>query len=151
MAQPDIIRGTYFVLALGDAQTPTESFVALCGITTKTFTRQANTNEVFTRDCDDPEDEPIRRLIVTGKQWSLSGEGTLNRSDLERLYAAWAKTRNYRFYFTEPADDEVYRGYNQGPGIMVTITETGGDTEHATISLQIESDGQWDWIPTAGS
>src|SRR5687767_12424786 len=106
MAQPDIIRGTYFSLMLGDGAGP-EVFEALCGVTTRNFTQQANTNDVFTRDCAAPEDQPIRRLIVTGKQWSLSGEGTLNRANLADLQAAWGVTRNWRYLFTEPADDEV--------------------------------------------
>jgi hypothetical protein len=39
MAQPDIIRGTYFSLMLGDGAGP-ETFTALCGITTRDFTHQ---------------------------------------------------------------------------------------------------------------
>lgn len=151
MAQPDIIRGTYFVLALGDGATPTETFTGICGINTRTFTAQANTNDQFTRDCADPENVPIRNLIVTGKQWSLSGEGSLNRAQLDDIIAAWAVTKNYRFYYTEPADDEVFRGYWEGPAILVNKTITGGDDEFATISLDIQSDGEWTWTPTFGS
>lgn len=151
MAQPDIIRGTYFVLAMGNGATPTEVFTALCGITTRTFTYQANTNDQTTRDCADPADVPIRRLIVTSEQWSLSGEGVLNRSQLEDILAAKGQPKNYRFYYTEPSDDEVYRGYFEGQAILVNITITGGDDEFATISLQFESDGEFVWIPTAGS
>lgn len=151
MAQPDIIRGTYFVLAMGNGETPTETFTGLCGISTRTFTQQANTNDQFTRDCAEPENVPVRRLIVTGKQWSLSGEGSLNRSQLEDIQAAWGAIKNYRFYYTEPADDEVFRGYWEGAAILTNITITGGDEEFATISLQIESDGEWIWTPTFGS
>lgn len=143
MAQPDIIRGTYFSLMMGDGATPTEVFTALCGVTTRSFTQQANTNDTFIRDCADPEDTPIRRLIVTGKQWSLSGEGTLNRSQLSDLNAAWGVTKNYRFLFTEPSDDEVFQGYYMGPAILTNMTVTGGDEEYATLSLQFESDGEW--------
>lgn len=151
MAQPDIIRGTYFVLAMGDGAEMTENFTALCGITTRTFTDQVNTSDTFTRDCADPENRPIRRLIATGQQWSLSGEGSLNRAQLEDILEAQGVTKNYRFYYTEPADDEVYRGYWEGPGMIVNRTITGGDENFATMSLQIESDGEWTWTPTAGS
>lgn len=151
MAQPDIIRGTYFVLAMGNGATPTEVFTALCGITTRTFTSQVNTNDVFTRDCDDPEDIPIRRLIATGRQWSLSGEGQLNRANLDDIIAAEGVTKNYRFYYTEPADDEVFRGYWQGPSKLVNITIGASDDDFATISLDIQSDGEWTWTPTFGS
>jgi hypothetical protein len=140
MAQPDIIKGTYFSLMLGDGADP-EVFTALCGFNTRTFRAQANTNDQFTRDCADPEDVPIRRLIVSGKAWSLTGEGTLNRSNLAVIQAAWAE----RILFTEPADDEVYQGYYYGPGVMVTYEITGGDENYATLSINIESDGVWDW------
>lgn len=144
MAQPDIIRGTYFSLMLGDGQA-TETFAALCGITTRNFTQQANTNDQFTRDCAAPEDVPIRRLIVTGKQWSLSGEGVLNRANLATIQAAWGVTSNWRYLFTEPADDLVFQGYYAGPGILTNIQINAGDDTFANLSLTIESDGQWDW------
>lgn len=146
MAQPDIIRGTYFSLMLGDGATPTETFAALCGITTRSFTSTTNTQDQFTRDCADPENVPIRQLIATGKQWSLSGEGVLNRSNLEDIQAADdGNPHNWRFLFTEPADDLVFQGYYEGAGIITNLTITGGDENFATISIQIESHGQWDW------
>lgn len=151
MAQPDIIRGTYFVLAMGNGATPTEVFTGLCGITTRSFTYTANTTDQATRDCALPEDVPIRRLIVTSEQWSLSGEGSLNRSQVEDILAAKGTTKNYRFYWTEPTDDEVLAGYFEGPAILVNIAITGGDEEFATISLQFESDGEFDFTVTAGS
>jgi predicted secreted protein len=143
MAQPKIIRGTYFVLAVGDGASPTETFTALCGITTRTLNAQANTADQFTRDCADPEDTPVRNLIVTGRQWSLSGEGSLNRAQLEDLLELHANPQNYRFYYTEPSDDEIFQGYWGGRGILTNYTITGGDENFATISVQIESDGEW--------
>ena len=151
MSQPDIIRGTYFILALGDGGSPTESFDPLCGITTRQLVYQANTTDQFTRDCEDPEDIPIRRLIATGEQWSLSGSGSLNRSDIPAIEAAKGVTKNYRFYWTEPANDEVYAGYYEGPAMLVNVTIDGNDDAYAQISMQIESDGQWTFTPTAGS
>jgi hypothetical protein len=144
MAQPDIIRGTYFSLMLGDAGGP-ETFAALCGITTRDFTQQANTSDQFIRDCADPEDVPIRRLIVTGKQWDLSGNGVLNRANLATIQGAWGVTRNWRYLFTEPTGDDVYSGYYAGPGILTQIKVTSEDTNYAQIALTIASDGQWDW------
>lgn len=146
MAQPDILPGTYFSLMLGDGATPTENFTALCGITTRKFTSTTNVNERFTRDCNDPTDVPVRRLITSGKQWSLSGEGVLNRANLATIQAADdGLVHNWRYVFTEPADDLVFQGYYFGGGIMTSLEITGGDDEIATIAISIESDGQWDW------
>ncbi len=152
MSQPDIIRGTYFVLALGDGNDMGETFDPLCGITTRQFQIVNNTTDQFTRDCDYPENVPIRRLIVTGKQWSLSGNGSLNRANIEDILGADGVTKNYRFFWTEPADDAgIYAGYFEGPAILTNITIDGNDDAYAQLSLQIESDGQWTFTPTAGS
>lgn len=151
MSQPDIIRGTYFILALGDGATPTETFDPLCGLTTRQLQYTANTSDQFIRNCADPEDIPFRRLIVTGEQWSLSGNGTLNRANIADIEAAKGQPRNFRFYWTEPANDEVFAGYYEGQAIITGITIDGNDDAYAQLALQIESDGLWTFTPTAGS
>jgi hypothetical protein len=146
MAQPDIIRGTYFSLMLGDGATPSETFAALCGITTRDFTHQSNTNDTFTRDCADPENVPVRNIIVTGVQWDLTGEGVLNRSNLGAIQAADdGQPHNFRYLFTEPSDDEVFQGYYSGAGVITNFKITATDENFATISLTIASDGEWTW------
>jgi hypothetical protein len=145
MAQPDIIRGTYFSLMLGDGGGP-ETFAALCGITTKNFVHQQNTNDVFTRDCADPENRPVRRVSVTGEQWDLTGNGVLNRANLATIQAADdGNPHNWRYLFTEPATDEVFQGYYAGPGVITRFEITGDDPNFATIAITIASDGQWTW------
>jgi hypothetical protein len=144
MAQPSIIRGTYFAMGVGDGGGP-ETFAALCGINTRTFTQQANTSDKFTRDCADPEDTPVRRLIVTGRQWTLKGDGEIDRNNLETIQNAFGVSKNWRFWYTEPTGDLVYQGYWQGSAILTSIEETGGDSDYGTISITIESDGEWTW------
>jgi predicted secreted protein len=147
MAQPDIIRGTYFVLGAGDGASP-ETFLALCGITTRNFTHAHATSDQYTRDCAAPEDVPVRRLIVTGESWSLSGNGVLNRANLATIQGLDdGQTHNFRFYFTEPADDLVYQGYYEGPAIMTSLQITGDDGNYAQISIALESDGLWGFTP----
>lgn len=145
MAQPDIIRGTYFVLGAGDGGSP-ETFTALCGITTRNFTHAHATSDQYTRDCAAPEDVPVRRLIVTGESWSLSGNGVLNRANLATIQALDdGQTHNFRFYFTEPAGDLVYQGYYEGPAIITSLEITGNDGAFATIAITLDSDGPWTW------
>ena len=149
MAQPKILRGTYFSLMLGDGGSP-ETFAALCGITTRTFTHNRGTSDVYTRDCADPLDVPIRNLIVTGESWSLTGTGVLNRDNLDTIIAADDNlTHDWRYLFTEPTGDLVFQGYYSGPGIMTSFQITGEDANFANISLTIESDGQWTWNPAS--
>lgn len=145
MAQPKIIRGTYFSLMLGDGGSP-ETFTALCGISTRSFTHTSNTSDQYTRDCADPKDKPVRNLIVTGELWSLSGSGSLNRTNLEAIQAADdGQTHDWRYLFTEPSDDLVYQGFYAGPGIITSFKITSDDGTFATIDISIESDGEWTW------
>lgn len=145
MAQPKIIRGTYFSLMLGDGGSP-ETFTALCGITTRAFTHQSQTSNVFTRDCADPENVPVRNLISTGEMWTLTGSGTLNRLNLAAIQGADnGQTHNWRYLFTEPTADLVYQGYYAGPGQITSLKITGDDANFAAIDITIESDGQWNW------
>lgn len=147
MAQPDIIRGTYFSLMLGDGAGP-ETFTALCGITTRNFTHQSNSTDVFTRDCADPENVPVRNIIITGAQWDLTGEGVLNRANLAAIQAADdGQPHNWRFIFTEPAGDLVYQGYYEGAAVMTNFTINSSDESFATISLTLASDGEWTFVP----
>lgn len=145
MAQPDVLRGTYFVLAGGDGGSP-ETFTAFCGIDTRTFRHGHNTSDQFIRDCADPEDIPVRRLIVTGESWSLSGNGVLDRSKYATIKALDdGQTHNFRFFWTEPVGNLVLQGYEEGPGIITNLEITGNDSEYGKLSLSIESDGLWTW------
>jgi predicted secreted protein len=145
MAQPKILRGTYFSLMLGNGGSP-ETFTALCGITTRSFTHQHNTNDVFTRDCALPENVPVRNLIVTGETWDITGTGVLNRSNLAILQAADdGATHNWRYLFTEPSGDLVFQGYYAGPAKLTSFQITAEDANFANISISLASDGAWTW------
>lgn len=145
VGEPDIIRGTYFVLGAGDGGSP-ETFTALCGINTRSFTHAHQTSDQYTRNCTDPEDVPHRRLIVTGESWDLTGSGLLNRANLATMQALDdGQTHNFRFYFTEPTGDEVYQGYYEGPAIITSFAITGDDGAYASNSISIASDGVWTW------
>lgn len=151
MAQPDIVKGTYIDILIGDGVTPTEGFTPLCGLTTRSFTHQVNTNDVFVPDCADPEDRPVRRLSVTGEQWDLAGEGLYNLAQEATIRTATGVTKNYRFRVNRPAGSIVGTGFYEGPA-MITQRQIGGNTgggEFGSVSLTIASDGEWTW--TAGT
>lgn len=145
MAAPDIVRGTYISIMVGDGVTPTEGFTAICGVTAKSFTHQANTQDEFTRDCDDPEDIPTRRVIVTGEQWDLNASGQHNRAQRALIEAAVGVSKNYRFVIGEPAGDAVDDGYYQGAAVMTNRTIGGDDGAMASIEVTLASDGAWVW------
>lgn len=142
MAQPDIARGTY-VSILVENPDDSGTYVPLCGLTTRSFTHQMNGNDVFTRDCNDPEDVPIRRVIVTGEQWDLSGAGQYNRSQGALVTSLMGVTRNYRFLIGEPTDDPVYTSYWQGAAKLMNRQITGDDGAFISTNLTLQSDGTW--------
>lgn len=150
MAQPDIVKGTYFDLLLGNGAGP-EVFAPVCGLTTRSFTHQVNTNDTFVPDCADPEDVPTRRLVPTGEQWDLAGDGLYNLAEEENIREAVGVTRNWRFRIGRPVGSIVGTGYWGGPA-MLTNMQLGGSTgggEFGTVSLAIASDGVWTWTPAA--
>lgn len=147
MAAPDIVKGAYIDILMGDGAAPAENFTPICGLTARTLTEQVNTNDVFVPDCDDPERVPVRRLVPTGQQWDISGEGLLNLANRATVRAAKGVTKKYRFVVGRPAGSVVGAGYYEGPA-MLTNLQIGGSTgngEFATTNLTIASDGEWTW------
>jgi len=150
MAQPDIIKGTYIDILVGDAAVP-EVFTPVCGLTTRQFTQQGNTNDVFIPDCANPEDVPVRRLVPTGKQWDLSGDGLYNLAQETLIRGCFMVTKNYRFRIRRPAGSIVGTGYYEGPAMLTNI-QIGGNSsggEFGSLSLAIASDGLWVWTAAA--
>lgn len=148
MAQPDIIKGAYVDILMGNGAQP-EIFTPICGLTARNLTEQVNTNDTFVPDCALPELVPVRRLVPTGKQWDLSGEGLLNMANAAVVRASVGVTKNYRFVVSRPAGSTVGAGYYEGPA-MLTNLQTGGSTgdgAFASTNLTIASDGAWAFVP----
>lgn len=148
MARPDIVKGTYVDIAIGNGADP-EVFSILCGITTRQLTERANTRDRFTRDCADPEDVPIRSIIATGKQWDITGSGLFNRSQRAVLDTCVGHIKNYRFIVSEPETDEISDGYYAGAAMMTDKVIGGADADDVTLSTTIASDGVWVWVDAA--
>lgn len=144
MALPTIVKGGYVDILLGDGATP-EVFTPICGLTTRSLTQQVNTNDVFVPDCADPEFVPVRRLLPTGRQWDIAGEGLLNLANWQSLIGEVGATSNYRFVVERPAGSTDDIGYFAGPAMITNmqIGGTVGDGSFATVSLTIASDGVW--------
>jgi hypothetical protein len=152
MSRPNNIRGTYVTILMGDGATP-EVFAVLCGISTKSIADQVNTADSFVRDSADPEDKPVRELIVSGRQWTLRGSGQMNRDQRQVLDDAMGVTKNFRFFIAakvgELAADNPLNGYYGGPAKITAKTTTGDDGVFVGIDLTIESDGAWNWTDIA--
>lgn len=153
MALPTIVKGAYIDLLIGQGDTDPgpETFLPICGLTTRQMTQQVNTNDVFVPDCADPEYVPVRRLVPTGRQWDFSGDGLLNLDNWKNLDDVVGTTMNYRFVVGRPAGSVENTGFFFGPAMLTNmqIGGTTGDGQFATVSATIASDGEWDWTPAA--
>lgn len=149
MAIPAVVRGSYLNIQVGDGAGP-EVFTMLCGLTTKTFSRQKNTNEHFISDCADPEDISDRFLITVGRQGTISGEGRLNRTQFDMVEDFYnSNGGNIRFTVSEPATDNISDGHFAGFFVMTSLEYSGGDASdgnYATASMTFESSGAITWV-----
>lgn len=147
MSAPKVVKGAYFDLLVGDGADP-EVFTKLCGLSTRNFTLQKNSNDVFIEDCDDPELVPNRYVNVTGIQWDISASGLYNRAQgpLIRDLAQNLDSSNFRFVMGEQASDPVDSGYWQGRAQLLNV-QWGGPAggEYSSIDMTIASDGPWIW------
>ena len=148
MSLPKIVRGTYVNIAVEDPDAP-GTYINLCGLTSRTFTEQVQTRDRFTRDCNKPEDVPVRGIVATGKQWDLSGAGLYNRAQAELVAGLSGVVKKYRFIIGEPADDAVYSSYHEGAAMMTQRQITGAEDDDVTAELTFASDGEWTEVPVA--
>jgi hypothetical protein len=145
---PRRLKSGYISVLIGNGATP-EVFTKVCGATQRSFTDQKNTTDDVLDPCDDPEAIPYRVLQVTGRQASIALDIVYNRTQapLFRSLMASSESSNMRFEFTEPTGDVTDGGYYQGAFQVTNFQVTaGGNAEYATGSLQIESDGEYDWV-----
>lgn len=149
MARPSTIRGTYISVLMGNGATPTEVFAVLCGLNAKSIAINVGTADEYVRDCADPEDVPVRELITTGKSWSISGSGVLNRTQFSDIEEAVGEYKNFRFFIGEPAADNILNGYLGGEAVITALTVDGGDGSTANVDISIESNGEWTWTDVA--
>lgn len=150
MADPNLLRDGYIVLAIGDGASP-EVFTAVCGLQTRSFTEQVNSADSFIRDCTDPEAVPNRRLNLTGRQWNISASGLLARESQLLIQSSMAVRKNYRFIQNEPANDLIFGGFHQGPAILTSLERGASEGEFVNVSLTIQSDGLWQFFQTSAS
>jgi hypothetical protein len=147
MSVPSVVKGTYFDVAVSlDGGT---TFVTICGLTTRNFTEQYNTNDETIRDCADPTQVPFRVVNVTGQQFDISGTGLYNRAQGDLLRQLGGKSLPYRFIMGEDASDVVDSGYYQGNFVMTNKQIGAADGVNVTSQFTWASDGVVTWTPGA--
>lgn len=74
MTLPTTFTFGQLLIEIGDGATP-EVFGAPCGLTSKNFNGQADTNDVVIPDCDDPDAPAWKGRSVTSLSRDISGSG----------------------------------------------------------------------------
>ena len=149
MAYAAKVKGNYADIMFGDGADP-EVFTQLCGINTRGITiTYANAFEMTDYDCEDPEDAGQTLRSVGAQDWSITGSGLYNRSQMAAIRALMGDDQNWRFALDEPAADAIDDGYWQGPGFISSFEITGNDGEWTQASITITGAGLLRWADAA--
>jgi hypothetical protein len=139
------VKGNYTDIMFGNGADP-EVFTQLCGINTRGLTiTHSNAFETEDWDCADPEAQAQTIRQVGAQDWSISGSGLFNRSQIAALRGLLGADQNWRFASDEPSGDSLDDGYWEGPGFISSWEETGNDGEWKQISLTITGAGLLTW------
>lgn len=138
MTYPTTVKGTKVALQLGDGATP-EIFTTVCGINTKGLQRTRAVNDAILYDCTDPDAIPITEREEGATDWSISGSGYAQVSELPRLEAAYATPANWKLVFFG-VGTTIVREYT-GNAIMTDFNLGATNGEKASISITLSGNG----------
>lgn len=146
MARPTTIKGSKFVIRLGNGESP-EVFAAPCALTSKSISFTASTNDQNVDDCDDPDAPSWTERVVGALSAGVSGSGTLAMESLGtwRTWFFSGLEKNIQVWI----DDDTYGGYFSMSAVLTTLTPGANQRELATIEVEIQSNGEVTW--TAGA
>lgn len=138
MARPTTLRGSRFLIQIGDGGSP-ELFVAPCALNAKSFNRSANVNEFEVADCNEPDDPVWVERVKSAFTAGLSGSGTLAREslDLYEEFFASVDSRLCRVVIDYPVGPRTYEGRFH----LSSFNIAGNNGELINVELELVSDG----------
>lgn len=138
MTAVSAIRGTKFLIMIGNGAIP-EVFAHPCLINTKRgvkFTSSAN--KVIVPDCDNPDDPAFQQVIKDALSISVDGSGILdNKQATIEFYDGWWRS-------PDPKNVQLWLGtlgYWAGAFVLTNWDISGDRNENATANLSLESHG----------
>lgn len=138
MAKPTTVKGSKFLILLGDQASP-EVFSAPCGLSTKGIDFSASTNDVNVPDCDDPDAPQWTERVINALSASVTGSGVMAAESFAK-WKDWflaADSRN-----VQAKIDEVTLGYFSGAFVLTGFRVTGNLGEKIQVELTMQNDGQ---------
>ena len=144
------VKGNYADILFGDGGSPTEAFTQLCGINTRGLeVTYANAFEGTDYDCADPEAVAQTLREVGAQDWSISGNGLYNRTQMAALRGLLGSSQNWRFAIDEPSTESIDDGWWQGAGFISSFKVDGNDGEWTQVSLTITGTALLTWADAA--
>jgi len=139
MARPTTLRGTKFLIKLGDGGTP-EIFTAPCALQSKAFNRATSANEFNVADCDDPDAPVWTERVKSALSATVSGSGTLAQESLDMYeeFLAEQDPRNVQITIDYATSPVTY----QGPFLMTTFNLSGDNDALIQVEIELQSSGE---------
>lgn len=143
MALAKTFRFSGLRVLLGDGATPTEGFVAPCGLTERSFSKSKELGETNTPDCIDDDAASSTERDVVSKSSTISGGGVLDEDALTEWIAFSESdlSRNVRV--------ELWRGTKighwEGAFHLESFEITGTRGERVAVEVTMQSDGAVPW------
>ena len=140
MAQPHTYTFGEFLIEIGNGLDP-ETFAAPCGLTSKSFTLTAATNDTNVPDCDDPDAPSWLERDVVSLNRDITGAGVLAEEALEAWddWATSALPKNCRISLIDGVNgDRVW----SGSYLLTTFEINGNKGEKVQVSVTIQSNGE---------
>ena len=149
MAQPKTLSFGSFVTAVGDGGTP-ENFVTPCGFTQKSLEIKSETGDEVIPDCDNPDAPAWTSRDTKSLSVTVTGQGIMSMNALP-LWQAWALSGTKKDLRVGPSTTALANngGYFAGVGLLTSFKVDATLGERCKVSVNIESDGQWIWVPAA--
>ncbi|MDF3606338.1 phage tail protein [Paracoccus sp. DMF-8] len=140
MAKPITAKFGKFFVRLSDGGTPAE-FIAPCGFTSKSFTRNKSLNEVTVPDCDDPDAAAWQERDVQSMSATISGSGVLAQASVPTWEAALASTDSVECEVEIEFPDGVTDVYT-GRFHLESFEINAAIGERVQVSVSMQSDGE---------
>lgn len=133
--KPTTFKFGQMLIEVGDGASP-EVFTAPCGLRTKSFNLQVETQEDNVPDCDDPDAPAWKEREVTGLSRDITGEGVL-ADEFLTTWDDWATSGNPR-NVRITVGDYVWTGAYFLTGFEIT----GQIGNKVNVSVTMQSDGE---------
>lgn len=140
----------FALIKIGDGG-GTETFAVACGIENVSLQRVANTEDRYVRDCAAPGAVPVRKVKVTGKALTITGDGMSDKAHIGIFGDALGEVKNYEIeaYADDGTDAGDLLGTFSGAFMMDAANISAPRNGTSTAEITLKNHGDWTWTAEA--